>query len=44
MPNCAAVAEQPLEAGLILGRRDDQDLPDAGEHQRRERVVDIGLS
>src|SRR5207302_10339746 len=38
-----AVAEQLLEAGRVLGGRDDQDVPDAGEHQRRQRVVDHGL-
>ena len=34
-----AVAEQPSEALLLVRRGDDQDVPDPGEHQRRERVV-----
>src|SRR3989475_12967499 len=38
-----AVAQQLLEARRVLRRRDDQDVPDAGEHQRRQRVVDHGL-
>ena len=37
------VAEQPLEAGLVLGGRDDQDLADPGIHQQGERVVDHRL-
>src|SRR5216117_257892 len=32
-----------LEARGVLRRRDDQDGPDAGEHQRRQRVVDHRL-
>src|SRR6267378_5721888 len=34
-----AIAEQLLEAGGVLGGRDDQDVANAGEHQRRERVI-----
>ena len=39
----AAVAEHALEVADVLGRRDQEDLADAGEHQRRERVVDHRL-
>jgi hypothetical protein len=38
-----AVAEQAHEAGLVLGRGDDQDVLDARQHQRRQRVVDHRL-
>ena len=38
-----AVAEQPVEAVGLVGRGDDEDVADAGEHQRRERVVDHRL-
>ena len=38
-----AVAEEAHEAGLVLGRRDDEDVADAREHERRERVVDHRL-
>ena len=38
-----AVAEQALEQGLVRRRRYDQDVADAGEHQRRQRVVDHRL-
>ena len=38
-----AVAEQPREARHVLGRRDQQDVADAGQHQRRQRVVDHRL-
>ena len=34
-----AVAEQRLEARHVLRRADQQDVADAGEHQRAERVV-----
>ena len=39
----AAVAEQRLEAVLLVRRGDHQDLADAGQHQRRQRVVDHRL-
>src|SRR5207253_11139244 len=39
----AAVAEQPLKRALVLGRGNDQDVADPGEHERRERVVDHRL-
>ena len=39
----AAVAEHAAEAGLVLGRRDDQDLAQPAQHQRRQRVVDHRL-
>ena len=39
----ATVAEQPPERALVLRRRDDQDVTDPREHERRERVVDHGL-
>ena len=34
-----AVAEQPTEGVLIVRRRDDEDVADARQHQRRQRVV-----
>ena len=39
----APVAEQALEARRIVRRGDDEDVADAREHERRERVVDHGL-
>ena len=38
-----AVAEQPLELLGVVRRGDDQDVADAGQHQRRQRVVDHRL-
>ena len=38
-----AVAEQALELVGVLRRGDDEDVADAGEHQRRQRVVDHRL-
>ncbi len=38
-----AVAEQAGETLAVLRRGDDEHLPDAGEHQHRERVVDQRL-
>ena len=35
--------EQALEARRIVRRGDDEDVADAREHERRERVVDHGL-
>ena len=37
------VAEQPDELLLVVRRGDDQDVPDPGQHQRRDRVVDHRL-
>ena len=34
------VAQQAPEARQVLGRRDDQDVPDPGQHQHADRVVD----
>jgi hypothetical protein len=34
-----AVTEQLLEARRVLRRGDDQDVADAGEHERRQRVI-----
>src|SRR5439155_19657997 len=42
-PELAAVAEETLKRSLVLRRRNDEDVPDAGEHQRRQRVVDHRL-
>ena len=39
----AAVAEQLLEARQVARRGDDQDLADARQHQRRQRVIDRRL-
>ena len=37
------IAEHPLELERILGRGDDQDIADAGQHQGAERIVDHRL-
>ena len=42
-PELGAVAQQALEVGRVLRRRDDEDVADAGKHERGERVVDHGL-
>ena len=38
-----AVPEQALEVGEVRRRGDDQDVPDARQHECAERVVDHGL-
>ena len=38
-----AVPEQALEVGEVGRRGDDQDVPDASQHEGAERVVDHGL-
>ena len=38
-----AVAEEPPVERQVVGGGDEHDLADAGEHQRRERVVDHRL-
>ena len=38
-----AVAQQALEAADVLGRRDQQNVANAGQHQRRQRIVDHRL-
>ena len=38
-----AVAQQAAELRQVLGRGDHQDVADAGQHQRRQRVVDHRL-
>ena len=38
-----AVAEQALEVRIVRRRRDHEDVPDAREHQRRQRIVDHWL-
>lgn len=38
-----AVTEQALEVGQVGRRGDDQDVPDARQHEGAERVVDHGL-
>ena len=42
-PPAAAVAQKPPEGFAVAGRGDRQDLPDARQHQRGERVIDHGL-
>ncbi|CAM3169368.1 hypothetical protein PANO111632_06240 [Paracoccus nototheniae] len=42
-PPLAAIAQQALELGLILGRGDDGDLADAGQHQHGDRIIDHRL-
>ena len=38
-----AIAEQPLEVRIVRRRRDHKDVPDAREHQCRQRIVDHRL-
>ena len=38
-----AVAQQALEVGQVRRRGDDQDVPDARQHEGGQRVVDHGL-
>ena len=38
-----AVPEQALEVGQVRRRGDDQDVPDARQHEGGQRVVDHGL-
>ena len=38
-----AVPEQALEVGEVRRRGDDQDVPDARQHEGAKRVVDHGL-
>ena len=38
-----AVPEQALEVGEVVRRGDDQDVPDARQHEGAKRVVDHGL-
>ena len=39
----AAVPQQGLEPGGVLGGRDNQDILDAGQHQGGQRVINHGL-
>ena len=43
MPQLLPVAQQLAEARQIVRRRDDEDLADPRQHQRRQRVVDHRL-
>ena len=43
MPSGHAVAQQPLVAADVFGRGDQQDVADAGQDQRRQRIVDHRL-
>ena len=38
-----AVPEQALEVGEVRRRGDDQDVPDASQHEGAKRIVDHGL-
>jgi hypothetical protein len=40
----ATVAQQLFKTRRVLRRRDDQDVQNAGQHQRGQRVKIIGLS
>ena len=42
-PPLAAVAQQALELGLVVGGGDDRDLADAGQHQDADRIIDHRL-
>jgi hypothetical protein len=42
-PPCATVTEQPLELRSGVGRCDDGNIPNAGEHESRNRIVDHRL-
>ena len=37
------VPQQPLESRQVMGRGDDEDIPDSGHHQHRDRIVDHRL-
>lgn len=39
----AAIAQQTAEARQVVGRGDDEDVADAGEHQRRDGIIDHRL-
>ena len=39
----ARTGDEALELLLVVGRGDDGDLADAGQHQHRDRVVDHRL-
>lgn len=39
----AAVAEEPFERGNVFRRGDDHDVPDAGQHEHRQGIVNHGL-
>jgi hypothetical protein len=43
MPHLAAVAQQGFEARGVLRGADQQDVADAGQHQRGQRVIHHGL-
>ena len=38
-----SIFKQPLEVRSILRRRDDEDIPDACQHERGQRIVDHRL-
>ena len=42
-PNSLPSPSRRSKSGVSVRRRDQQDVPDAGQHQRRERVVDHRL-
>lgn len=42
-PIIGSVAQQPPERGQVTGGGDHQDLPDSGQHQNRQRIVDHRL-
>jgi len=42
-PQVRPVAQQPLKGVLVPGRSDHQNVPDPGQHEDRERVVDHRL-
>ena len=35
----AAIAQKPLETRQVLRRGDDEDIPDASQHEHRDGVV-----
>ena len=42
-PPLPAIAQKALELRLVVGRGDDRDLADAGQHQHRNRIIDHRL-
>ena len=42
-PEVRTILKQPAVVVDVLRRRDDQDVPDAGQHEHRQRVVDHRL-
>ena len=42
-PETRAIAQQLAEALLVIRRRDDENVPNSGQHQNRQRIIDHRL-